>query len=293
MAFTFTLQIASVRESFTLPVSYFRAMLISRPQILKSTLALLLMVGGVIGLQHWRWQTRFAAEGMALSEQAQSEAQQAASQVEILKNIPSLGFRNLIADWAFLQFLQYFGNREHRQITGYKLTEDYFEVIIERDPYAYDPYIFLSTSLTLYAAQPERAVELQEQGLQSLTPQLPPESFYIWRQKGIDEMLFLGDYEAAQRSHEIAAEWAEQSADPRGEAAAQSFRKTAEFLRTDPENAQMQANAWLQVAASARDRQTRQIAINAIESLGYELVPVGNSGFTIRPKSPASTDNNS
>jgi len=70
--------------------------------------------------------------------------------------------------------LQYFGNREHRDVTGYGLSGDFFEVIIDREPYAYDPYIFLSSSLTLYAAQPERAVELQAKGLQSLTPELPP-----------------------------------------------------------------------------------------------------------------------
>ncbi|MEM1279634.1 MAG: hypothetical protein AAGG53_06305 [Cyanobacteria bacterium P01_H01_bin.152] len=248
-----------------------------------------LFMGGVAALQRQRWQTLFAAQDEALTQQAELETQKSALQVQLLQNIPALGFQNLIADWAFLQYVQYFGNREQRQITGYGLVEDYFEVIIDRDPYAYDPYIFLSTSLTLYAAQPQRAVELQEQGLQSLSPQLPPNSFYIWRQKGVDEILFLGDYEAAIRSHEIAADWAAQSAAPGAEQAAQSFRSTVEFLKNDPENPQVQANAWLQVVASAQDEQTRSIAIERIEAAGYKLVPIGNTGFTIQPKAATST----
>lgn len=266
-------------------------MLGSKRQLLNHTVLILLAVSGIVGLQHLRWQALFATQDDALASQAKQQELRAVSQIQLLKNIPSLGFRNLIADWAFLQFLQYFGNREHRQVTGYGLSGDFFEIIVDRDPYAYNPYIFLSTSLTLYAAQPERAVELQSQGLQSLSPELPPESFYIWRQKGIDEMLFLGNYDAAIQSHETAAEWAAQSPDPRAKRAEQAFRNTAEFLRNDPENPQIQANAWLQVVASAQDQQTRSIAIDEIEALGYEVVPVeGGRGFTIRPHSQSSTE---
>jgi len=249
----------------------------------------LIFVVGIVVLQHWRWQQLFATEDQDLSRQAELEEQQAALQVQLLRTIPTLGFRNLIADWAFLQFLQYFGNHDHRQITGYELSGDYFEIILDRDPYAYNPYIFMSSALTLFAAQPERAVELQERGLQYLTPEFPPNSYFIWRHKGIDEMLFLGDYEAAARSHETAAEWAAQSPLPGAEENRQSFLQTTEFLRTDPQNLQMQANAWLQIIASAQTNETRQVAIDKIESLGYELVPVGTSGFTIRPKAAASS----
>ncbi|MEM6518375.1 MAG: hypothetical protein AAF722_03475 [Cyanobacteria bacterium P01_C01_bin.70] len=260
-----------------------------RSKLLGTIALIALFMGGVAALQRQRWQTLFAAQDEELTQQAELETQKLAAQVQILQNIPALGFRNLIADWAFLQYVQYFGNREQRQITGYGLVEDYFEVIIDRDPYAYDPYIFLSTSLTLYTAQPQRAVELQEQGLQSLSPQLPPNSFYIWRQKGVDEILFLGDYEAAIRSHEIATDWATQSAAPGAEQAAQSFSSTAEFIKNDPENPQVQANAWLQVVASAQDEQTRSIAIEQIEAAGYELVQLGDARFTVRPKAETST----
>ena len=41
----------------------------------------------------------------------------------MLKNLPSFGFDNLIADWTFLKFLQYFGDDEARDVTGYDLAK--------------------------------------------------------------------------------------------------------------------------------------------------------------------------
>jgi hypothetical protein len=245
---------------------------------------LLILLGGIMGFQHFRWQKLFAAEGKALSLQAEIEEQKQTLQVQLLRKVPSFGFRNLLHDWTFLQFLQYFGNREHRRLTGYDLAEDYFEVMIERDPYHFDPYIFMSSTLSLYAAQPDRGVELQKKGLASLTPEMPPESYFIWRQIGIDQILFLDDVEGASQSHEIAAEWAAQSPDPRAEEDQYSLRRTAEFLKTDPDNTSVQVNAWLQVLASASYEETQQIAIENIEALGYELVPI-ESGYKARPKS--------
>lgn len=253
------------------------------------SLGVVALLISIVTLQAMRRDTLFEAEGEALVAQATEQEQRFRSQTQLLKYIPDLGFRNLIADWTFLQFLQYFGNSEHRDLIGYGLSGDFFEVIIDRDPYYYDPfYIFLSASLTLYAAQPERAVELQARGLESLTPQMPPESFYIWRSKGIDEMLFLGDFEAAQRSHEIAAEWAAQSPDPRGPAAQESLQETADFLATEPDNPRLRINAWLQILGNAPDERTQAIVIQNINDLGYELVPREGGGYSVQPLTPDS-----
>lgn len=264
----------------------------AKEQIGLSILWLFVIIGAILSLQHFRWQKLFSAEGETLVSQAEIEEQKTALQVQLLRNIPTFGFKNLISDWAFLQFLQYFGNREHRQITGYNLADDYFEVMIERDPYHFDPYIFVSSTLSLYAAQPERAIELQKKGLESLTPELPPESYFIWRQIGIDQILYLDDLEAASRSHEIAAEWAAQSSDPRAEEDQYSLKETADFLKTDPDNTQVQVSAWLQVLATAPNQGTKDIAIENIENLGYELFPVEGRGYSARPKSTTTAEPN-
>lgn len=249
-------------------------------------LALLL---SIVALQQVRWQRLFAAEGEALAQQAELELQKRTLQVQLLKNLPALGFRNLLHDWTFLQFLQYFGNWEHRRLTGYDLADNYFEVMVDRDPYHFDAYIFMSSTLSVYASQPERAVELQKLGLESLTPEAPPEAYFIWRQVGIDQILFLDDIAGAIESHEMAAQWAAQSPDPRGAEDQFSLQKTADFLKTDPDNTSVQVNAWLQVLAASVYEETQSIAIANIEALGYELQPV-NDGYMARPKRATTSD---
>jgi len=77
-------------------------------------------------------------------------AQQEALQLKMLKTIPSFGFDNLIADWTFIKFLQYFGDDEARNVTGYNLSQDYFDIVTQRDPRWADIYLFLSTAISFY-----------------------------------------------------------------------------------------------------------------------------------------------
>jgi hypothetical protein len=104
--------------------------------------------------------------------------------LNLLQKVPAFGFDNLLGDWAFLNFIQYFGDDEARAATGYRLSPDYFDVIIDRDPKFLQAYFFLSGSGSLYAGMPERSVTLMEKGLKSLSPQSPPKSYYVWRYKG-------------------------------------------------------------------------------------------------------------
>ncbi len=51
---------------------------------------------------------------------------QTITQMRLLANLPSFGFDNLVADWAFLQFLQFFGDSAARQVTGYDDVPAFF-----------------------------------------------------------------------------------------------------------------------------------------------------------------------
>ena len=77
-----------------------------------------------------------------LNEEVESEK----LRLNFLHKLPSLGFNNLVADWTFLNFLQYFGDDSARNKTGYSLSPEYFEVILDRDPYFVNAYLFLSAS---------------------------------------------------------------------------------------------------------------------------------------------------
>ncbi|MBE9124832.1 MULTISPECIES: hypothetical protein [unclassified Coleofasciculus] len=204
------------------------------------------------------------------------------ARLELLQKLPTFGFNNLLADWVFLNFLQYFGDDQARTETGYELSPEYFEIILKQDPKFLQAYMFLSGSTTLYAGMPERSIALMEEGLKQLSPEVPPKSYYIWRYKGIDELLFLGDAQAAQESFENAAEWASTYPDEESQQVAAISRQTAQFLTRNPTSKSAQVSAWSMILQNAVDDRTRQTAINQIESLGGNVIITPEGGVRIQ-----------
>ena len=198
----------------------------------------------------------------------QSE-QQEALRLKMLKALPTFGFDNLVADWTFLKFLQYFGDDEARDITGYGLSPDYFDIITRRDPRRVEIYPFLSVAISFYQAKPEIAVQLMERGTSALSPQIDPQAWTVWRNKGLDELLLLGDIPESIRSHEMAADWVEKT--PSGKQLAPIFRNTAEFLRRDPDSVQVRFMSWSSVYAQTKDKVVRSRARKALVKLGAQV----------------------
>ena len=191
--------------------------------------------------------------------------------LNLLQKTPTFGFNNLIANWTFLNFLQYFGDDDARKVTGYNLSPEYFKIIVDRDPHFLGAYISLSNSISMYAAMPEKSVALMAQGLKSMSAQSPPKSYYVWRYKAIDELLFLGDAQAAKKSFEKAAEWASTYSDQESKNVATFSRKTAAFLARNPKSKTAQAAAWAMILSSTTDSHAQKIAISRIEALGGKV----------------------
>lgn len=211
-------------------------------------------------------------------------SQQEALRLKMLKTLPSFGFDNLMADWTFLKFLQYFGDDEARDVTGYNLSEDYFDIITRRDPKWADIYVFLSTAVSFYQGKPETAVKLIERGTNALSRQNHPQAWIVWRTKGIDELLLLGDIPDSIHSHEMAADWVENTAD--GPKLAPIFRATADFLRRDPDSVPVRFNAWSTVYYQTTDKLVRQRAKQALVKLGAQVKKDkdGNESFILPPR---------
>jgi len=206
------------------------------------------------------------------AEVLQQEIDSEELRLNLLEKTPVFGFDNLVADWVFLDFLEYFGDDLARQITGYQLSPEYFEVILNHDPRFLQAYLFLSTSSSLYAGLPEKSVALMDEGLKSLSPQVPAKSYYIWRYKGVDELLFLGNAQAARESFTQAANWASTYSDAESKQVASLSSQTAEFITKNPRSKQAQVSAWTMVLNNAPDDRTREIAINRIEALGGKVL---------------------
>jgi hypothetical protein len=198
--------------------------------------------------------------------------------LQFLKKIPTFGYDNLIANWIYLNFLQYFGDDEIRDKTGYGLSPQYFEVILKRDPRFVNAYLALSTSASMYAGMPEKSVKIMNKGLESLNPWVPKNSYYIWRYKGVDELLFLGDSTAARKSFANASEWASKHSDEESKLAASLSGQTAEFLKTNRNSKYAQISAWGMVLSHGTNKKTYQRAIREIEALGGKVIstPRGN-----------------
>ena len=203
--------------------------------------------------------------------------------LSFLKEIPSFGFDNLVANWTMLKFLQYFGDGEARKHTGYILSSDYLEVIVKTDPNFATAYLVISPASSMFGGHPDRTVSLLEKGLETLSPDID-RAYLVWLYKGIDEILFIGDLAKAQKSYEKAAEWAEIAGDQK---IAQSASDTAKFLSTNPDIKQAQVGAWLVVWTSAKDQLTRDFAQRKIEELGGTLEVLPDGRVVAKPPKPS------
>lgn len=260
-------------------------MLLSRKAIVTPFLVCACILG-VSLIQFPRLQELIKSKQFASLEALEKEIKSGTIRINLLKKMPSFGYDNFIADLAYLNFLQYFGDDEVRDKTGYSLSPEYFEVILERDPRFLAAYRGLSISTSLYAAMPERAIAISEKGLKSLSPSVPEKSYYVWRYKGIDELLFLGNAQAAQQSFATAANWASKFSDPESQLIANTSQKTAEFLSRNPNSKYAQISTWSMVLNNQVDETTRKRAIREIEALGGKVVttPEGTQKIVFPPK---------
>ncbi|MGF1570840.1 MAG: hypothetical protein ACFCVD_22655 [Nodosilinea sp.] len=240
----------------------------------------------IVGLQMRSFQALQTLAATAPPQAAlQTQEQQEKLRLQLLRETPSFGYNNLVADWAFLSFLQYFGDTDRRSQVGYGVSPEFFEVIVDKDPYFVTPYLFLSTSTSLFAGEPERTVEIMTRGTAAMTPEVPAGGYQVWRLRGIDQLLFLGDGAGAQQSFETAASWADQSSDPAAPSVAEASRQTAAFLAQNPVSKAAQISAWIQVSNLAVDERTQRLAVERIQALGGEILQLDQGRITVRYRS--------
>jgi hypothetical protein len=201
----------------------------------------------------------------------QQEEAQLKLQLSIAKTLPTFGFDNIVADWHFIDFVQYFGDTEVRQKAGYGAAMEYFDAILDRDPRFLYGYFYLSSTGSLYSGAPERSVSLMDRGLKSLSPKVPDRGYYIWRLKAVDELLFLGKVADARNSMLTAANWARQYSTPEGQNVAQLSQNTAAYLARNPNSKQAQFDAWNMVLTGAVDDFAIKRAIAEIRAMGGKV----------------------
>lgn len=221
-------------------------------------------IAGVIYIQS----ERLRQPSITLETPQQAE-QQESLRLDLLTKMPSFGFDNMVANWTFLNFVQYYGDEPARAATGFSLAPKYFDILTRRDPRFVDSYLFLSGTISHQLGKPQLALELLKRGTDALSPQMHPKAFSVWRLAGLDQILLLGDLPGAARSFEMTAKWAAESEEYKQ--FAPSFQATANFLKTNPDIEWVRFQAWLVVYEDARaigDRQSVDRARRELLKLG-------------------------
>jgi hypothetical protein len=235
---------------------------------------------GILSLQQSRLkQIQAQAQSPALAE-----AQQVLS-LQALNRLPKggLGFNNAIADWAFLRFLDYYGDEEAREKTGFGASPAFFDVITARDPRFVDTYLFLSGTLSYQLGQPELAMKYMQRGLDALSPQNHARAYQVPSLMGMDQLLLLGDTAGASQSYAKATEWAKESIDPQERKVAQVFSRVSTYLQRDPDSSRVRFWAWSLIFAQSGtigDRKTQDRARQELLALGAQEAQDPQTGQT-------------
>jgi hypothetical protein len=225
----------------------------------------------VIGIQTGDLRSLRSRPQTLTKAEIEQDAKDKSNRIALLQKAPSFGFDNLISGLMLIDFLQYFGEENARKTNGYGIGMDYFDLIIDKDPRFFYSYFFMSITGSIYSGQPERSVALMDKGFKSIGLHAPEASYYLWRLKGTDELLFLGNSQAAQKSMLTAADWASKIGDAESQQIGEISRKTAEFLAKNPNSKQAQFAAWTMVLQSAVDINARKIAVFKIRELGGKV----------------------
>lgn len=217
------------------------------------------------------------------TENPAQAAEQEKLRLQLLKQAPTFGFDNVMADWVFLNFLQYYGDDAARKATGYGLSPDYFDDITCLDPRFVMAYLFLSGSVSHQLGQPDVAIKMMQRGTEALSPQIDDAAFQVWRFKALDQLLLLGDIPGAIESYEQAANWTKGTSYAEIEPI---LRGTANFLRTDPNSKPVRVMAWGDIyeqAMAIGDQQTSDRAKREILALGGKFVEKDGQVFVVPP----------
>ena len=188
-------------------------------------------------------------------------------QAELIKfqqKTSNLGFDNLAADLSYLNFVQYFGDRNARETIGYRLVPDYFETIGSLDPRFTQAHLRLAIANTMYAGNAETTVALIEEVLAVVEPN-SEDAALLWTSKGLDELLFFGDKDAAIKSYQTATQWAAIEQSKRPDGLTIKDLELALANTTEIELKETQIRAWSSVLVYIRDNQrTREILAKII-----------------------------
>ncbi|MEM9008401.1 MAG: hypothetical protein AAGE59_33440 [Cyanobacteria bacterium P01_F01_bin.86] len=178
-------------------------------------------------------------------------------------SLKNLGLNGLSSSLLWLDFVQYYGSVE-RQVTGYQLSDMYLTLMTESEPRFTKPYDIATSALAFRSAQPERALEILNHGLNHVSPEISPSAYILPFEAGTISFLYLGDGDGGRRNYQLAADWFEEST---GESA-QHWRDIGNRLFENPRSRRVQFDVWSHAYNVNPDPDAREFILARLAELG-------------------------
>jgi tetratricopeptide (TPR) repeat protein len=188
------------------------------------------------------------------------------------ESLPSFGFRNIIADFYWLQFLQYYGDNKARSRSGYRFSYDYLKAITDRDPHFDTAYLFVNLAVTYQMGRPDLSEKLFLKGIAS-----NPNSYQIWQARGFLHFLYTGDLKKAAYAFRRNAGLAVAQEGNAKQRWANYWIGIAKAIEVpDIDTRYTRRKIWEEIYANTSDKQVKKMALVHLKPLGAVALPDGS-----------------
>jgi tetratricopeptide (TPR) repeat protein len=186
--------------------------------------------------------------------------------LDALAKLPDFGNRDLVADFLWLRFIQYFGDSSVRAKSGYGLSYKYLKTITDRDPHFDNAYRIANLAVAYRMGRTDLADALLAKGIQA-----NPKSYLIWQTRGFLHFLYTGNIPKAvycfRRNAGIAVAVGGNSQQHWGN----YWFAMSKYLEVSKSNDWTRRQIWAEVYANSSDTSTQALALTQLAKLGVSL----------------------
>jgi hypothetical protein len=204
-------------------------------------------------------QARATQERGNIVQQDSSEA----TTLDTLAKLPNFGNRNLVADFLWLRFSQYFGDTQARAKSGYGLSYKYLETITGKDLHFANAYRIANLAVAYKMGRTDLAEALLIKGIRA-----NPDAYLLWQARGFLHFLYTGDITKAIYCFRKNAGLAVAVDGNRQQRWGNYWFAMARYLEVSKSNVWTRRQIWLEVYANASDASTKVLALAQLDKLG-------------------------
>lgn len=177
--------------------------------------------------------------------------QQLTESVELIPTAPavslvSLGFDQVVADYFWLEFVNYVGDSKKRSLDRYDRADKYIDLITGLDPQFVQAYWFAMFIVSGEQRRPDRAADLIERGIRA-----NPNNWYLPFIAGVNQLLYAKNDDAAAKYYRQAAKYP---------GAPNWLERQAQIIEAHAPRLIKEGYSWLSIFKSASESRVREHA---------------------------------